>query len=102
MPSRAAGTHLPRGARADYVEVTGGDNAITRYVHVTAIVLQGHVNAGQQIGTVDISGCTSGPHVHMNRKINGVVVNFTIPCDNSHFDAGDTWYDDSGGLDGSG
>jgi hypothetical protein len=34
----------------------------------------------------------------MASALNGAVINFTIPCDNSHFDAADTWYDDSDGL----
>lgn len=90
-----------QGYPANYVEITGGDGYVTRYVHVTATVAQGDpVSAGQQIGTVDISGCTSGPHVHMARHSSaGVIVNFTIPCDNSHFDAANTFYDDSDGLD---
>jgi hypothetical protein len=57
-----------------------------------------HVTGGQQIGTIDISGCTSAPHTHIQRKRNGVLVNFTIPCDNSHFDDPSTYYDDSDGT----
>ena len=70
-------------------------------VHVTvlpSIAINTAVSAGQQIGTVDISGCTSGPHVHMQSK-SGVTINFTIPCDGSHFDDASTFYDDSDGLD---
>jgi hypothetical protein len=44
------------------------------------------------------SGCTSGPHTHVQRKVNGVLVNFTMPCNNSHFDDPSTYYDDSDGT----
>lgn len=87
-----------KGYAANYVKIQSGTSPniiVTRYVHVTPTVSQGtSVSAGQQIGTVDISGCTSGPHVHMASALNGAVINFTIPCDNSHFDGADTWYDD--------
>jgi murein DD-endopeptidase MepM/ murein hydrolase activator NlpD len=57
-----------------------------------------HVTGGQQIGTIDISGCTSAPHTHIQRKVSGVLVNFTMPCDNSHFDNPSGYYDDSDGT----
>ncbi len=46
------------------------DQYITQYVHVTPLPnlkIGDHVNLGQQIGTVDISGISGGPHVHMAR-----------------------------------
>jgi len=43
-------------------------------------------------------GYTGAPHVHINRKRARKIVNFTIPCDNSHFDSSG-FYDDSDGLD---
>ncbi|WP_141554831.1 peptidoglycan DD-metalloendopeptidase family protein [Bacillus toyonensis] len=46
------------------------DNFITQYVHVTplpGLSLRTHVTAGQQIGTVDLSGSSCSPHVHMAR-----------------------------------
>jgi hypothetical protein len=92
--STCAGQHY----KANYVEITGSDGAITRYVHVSPTVTQGPVTAGQQIGTVDISGCTTGPHTHIERWLNGVRVNFTLPCDNSHFDPADSWVDDTDGV----
>ncbi len=90
-----------QGYHANYINITDGSGNRTRLVHVTALpsLAEGQqVNAGQQVGTVDLSGCTSGPHVHMSRKQAGKIVNFTIPCDNSHFDSSG-FYDDSDGLD---
>jgi murein DD-endopeptidase MepM/ murein hydrolase activator NlpD len=57
---------------------------MTRYVHITAsagIAVGKLVTAGQQIGTIDASGCQSGRHTHIGRyDPNGVAVNFTVPC----------------------
>jgi hypothetical protein len=95
--SQCAGQHYP----ANYINITDANGNRTRLVHVTALpgLSEGQtVSAGQQVGTVDNSGCTSAPHVHMSRKQAGTVVNFTIPCDNSHFDSSG-FYDDSDGLD---
>jgi hypothetical protein len=54
--------------------------------------------AGQQIGTIDISRCASAPHTHIQRKVSGVFINFTMPCDNSHSDDPSGYYDDSDGT----
>ncbi|EOO23045.1 hypothetical protein ICM_06268 [Bacillus cereus BAG1X2-3] len=46
------------------------DNFITQYVHVSplpSIKLGDYVHEGQQIGTVDLSGSSCQPHVHMAR-----------------------------------
>lgn len=87
-----AGQHYP----ANYVWISDGHGAISRYVHVSPTVAQGAtVAAGQQIGTVDISGCSTGDHVPIGRYLNGAVVNFTLPCDNSHFDPATNWMDDT-------
>lgn len=98
------GTHVPECAgkhdTADYVIITtgAGSSAIqTMYYHVNplpSLQVNQLVVAGQQIGTVVLSGCTNAPHTHIQAKIRGVLVNFTLPCDNSHFDGGSYWYDD--------
>jgi murein DD-endopeptidase MepM/ murein hydrolase activator NlpD len=96
--SQCAGQHYP----ANYINISDASGNRTRLVHVTAVpgLTEGQsVSAGQQVGTVDISGRSSAPHVHMSRKQAGSVVNFTIPCGNSHFDDPSTFYDDSDGLD---
>lgn len=46
------------------------DTAITQYVHVSplpGLKIGDPIMIGQQIGTVDISGDSCGPHVHMAR-----------------------------------
>ncbi|WP_338452646.1 peptidoglycan DD-metalloendopeptidase family protein [Niallia oryzisoli] len=46
------------------------DKSITHYVHVSplpGLKIGDHIMIGQQIGTVDISGDSCGPHVHMAR-----------------------------------
>ncbi len=87
-----------KGDSTNYVEITGADNAITRYYHTHPTVTKGQsVTAGQQIGTVDTSGCSSGPHVHMQRKANGSMVNFVVTgCapNPPKYDLANTWYDD--------
>ncbi len=81
---------------ANFVWISDGHGAITKYVHVSPTVTQGAtIAAGQQIGTVDISGCSTGAHTHISRKLNGATVNFTLPCDNSHFDPAANWIDDT-------
>ncbi|MGH9395361.1 MAG: M23 family metallopeptidase [Terriglobia bacterium] len=92
-----------QGFHANYIEIKSSDGSlVTRYVHVTPLTklsVGQTVNTGDQIGTIDISGCTSGPHTHISARLNGSIINFTLPCDNSHFDDPSTWYDDSDGLD---
>lgn len=97
--SQCAGQNSP----ANFIEIqSDSDGALTRLYHVTilpSLATRGtHVAGGQQIGTIDISGCTSAPHTHIQRKVNGVLVNFTMPCINSQFDDPSTYYDDSDGT----
>jgi hypothetical protein len=97
--SQCAGQNSP----ANFIEIqSDSDQALTRLYHVTilpSLATKGtHVTGGQQIGTIDISGCTSAPHTHIQRKVSGVLVNFTMPCDNSHFDNPSGYYDDSDGT----
>lgn len=83
------------GALANFVRIHTNDGYDTDYVHVTPSVSVGqNVSAGTQIGTLDNSGCQSGPHLHVARKnSSGNPVNFTIPCVNptpsTSFDDGD-------------
>lgn len=98
------GTHTPECAgkhdSADYVQITtgvGSSAIVTKYYHVKplpGLYDDEAITAGQEIGTVVLSGCSSGPHTHIQATIGGVLVNFTLPCDNSHFDGGSYWYDD--------
>ena len=52
------------------------------------------VSQGQQIGTIDVSGCTSGPHTHIARYLSGVAVNFTMSGCVMRFDGGNMFFDD--------
>ncbi|MGH9431862.1 MAG: M23 family metallopeptidase [Terriglobia bacterium] len=65
---------------------SSGDGYSTIYFHVKplgGIVMGACVSAGQEIGTLDKSGCQSGAHTHIARKNpSGIPVNFTIPCTN--------------------
>lgn len=69
---------------ADYIKIHGDDGYDTVYIHMTSPLHDGdRVQAGQPIGTVDNSGCESGPHVHIQREdANLNKVNFTLPCTN--------------------
>jgi murein DD-endopeptidase MepM/ murein hydrolase activator NlpD len=73
------------GSAGNYVKVQNTtDKYFTVYFHVKPIVTVGQtVTVGQEIGTIDNSGCQSGPHLHVARKDpNGNPVNFTLPCVN--------------------
>jgi Peptidase family M23 len=76
------GTNAP----GNYVKIQTSDGYTTLYFHVkplSNITKGASVAAGQQIGTLDNSGCQSGAHVHVARKnSSGVPVNFTLPCTN--------------------
>ncbi|MDE3178092.1 MAG: M23 family metallopeptidase [Acidobacteriota bacterium] len=87
----------------NYVKIKGADGYYTAYVHVTpTVTVNTPVTAGQEIGTLDNSGCQSGAHTHIKREdANGVVYNFRIPCTNpdptTNFWDGtvDDWVDDN-------
>lgn len=73
------------GYRGNYVKIKStSDNFFTIYYHVQPSVSANQsVTAGQQIGTLDNSGCQSGAHLHMGRKdTTNAPVPFTIPCTN--------------------
>lgn len=70
----------------NYVKIQASDNYTTIYFHVkpnSNIVDGATVNAGDQIGVLDTSGCQKAPHLHVQRKDPyGHPVNFTLPCVN--------------------
>ncbi len=79
----------------NYVKIRGSDGYYTLYMHITPIVSNGQVvTQGQEIGTIDGSGCQSNHHVHVSRKdSSGTIYNFVIPgCVNSPTPV--NWYDD--------
>ncbi|HEY7484349.1 MAG TPA: M23 family metallopeptidase [Streptosporangiaceae bacterium] len=62
------------GCKANGIIVKGRDGAYTHYLHVSAGsgVRKGtKVRQGGRIGTVDVSGCSNGPHVHVERLDSG-------------------------------
>jgi len=75
-----------KGYLANSIHVLGTDGYTTRYVHTLALAsiqVGTKVTAGQELGTLDNSGCQSGPHLHTGRyDSNGAAVNFTVPCTN--------------------
>lgn len=57
------------GGDENFVVVQGSDGMYTIYAHVTpSVVVNQTVSAGQKIGTVDDTGVTNGPHVHLCRS----------------------------------
>lgn len=85
---------------ADHVTIQTSDNYYTDYYHITPTVSVNQVvNAGDEIGTVDNSGCQSKPHLHVQRRTSsGTLVNFELlacrnPLPTTVFDEGSV-YDD--------
>jgi murein DD-endopeptidase MepM/ murein hydrolase activator NlpD len=100
--SRPVSQCAGQNSLANFIEIqSDSDGALTRLYHFTILpalaTIGTHVSEGQQIGTIDISGCTSAPHTHIQRKVSGVLVNFTSQC-NYHFDDPGGYYDDSDGT----
>jgi murein DD-endopeptidase MepM/ murein hydrolase activator NlpD len=55
-----------RGPTPNYVQVTTAASYTITYFHVSPLVpLNTRVTPGPQIGTVDNSGRTTGPHTHV-------------------------------------
>lgn len=73
----------PRGGDINYVKIRTASGTIVMYGHVTpmpAITNGARVNADDIIGHVDISGRSSGPHVHFSTS--------TAPDTNSRYNPG--------------
>jgi len=75
------------------------DGYFTIYMHMTPSVSNGQfISQGQQIGTIDSSGCQSKHHVHVARKDpSNNSVNFVIPGF-SNSPTPMNWYDDPQGA----
>lgn len=65
------------GDYGNLVEIDHGDGSVTRYAHCKdLLVKQGAVvKQGQQIATVGSTGRVTGPHLHLEIRINGKPVN---------------------------
>lgn len=66
----------PRGAYGRTVEIDHGDGLITRYGHVSRILVRvGDILLpGQQVATVGSTGRSNGPHVHFEVLRDGIPV----------------------------
>lgn len=59
----------------NYINVVHSGGYETRYAHLASFsVADGYVYGGQQIGTVGMTGCATGPHLHGERRLNGACV----------------------------
>lgn len=65
------------GAYGNLVKVSHGNNVETWYAHTSKMYVQvGQiVSAGETIATVGSTGNSTGPHLHLEIRINGVHVN---------------------------
>jgi murein DD-endopeptidase MepM/ murein hydrolase activator NlpD len=58
------------------VQIRHANGAVTSYSHLSAITVSGgRVSAGTLIGRTGSTGNVTGPHLHLEVKVNGVAVN---------------------------
>lgn len=74
----AAGTatrHFEDGGAGQYIAIEHGDGWRTEYMHLDTYGVEdgAEVKQGQQIGTVGSTGGSTGPHLHLQQKLNGVL-----------------------------
>lgn len=75
-----SGTVITAGWRGNYgnfIEIQHNDGTISRYAHCSKIVVSvgQQVSVGQYIGNVGSTGNSTGPHLHLEIKVNGSLVN---------------------------
>ena len=88
------------------VVIDHGGGWVTRYMHLDtrAVAVGASVGQGQQIGTVGNTGAdTSGPHLHYEQKLDGVVVQavvdgHSIPVTWGYFQHSETSANCGGGV----
>lgn len=66
-----------KGAYGNLIVITHGDGVQTYYGHCNAIYVSAgtYVNQGQTIGEVGTTGNSTGPHLHLEVRVNGVAYN---------------------------
>ncbi|SDU22060.1 M23 family metallopeptidase [Halopseudomonas salegens] len=65
------------GAYGNMVEITHGNGYTSRYAHARQLVVETGdlVQKGEEIATVGTSGRSTGPHLHLEIRRNGMAVN---------------------------
>ena len=79
VAAAAAGRVVAAGSRGGYgltVDIEHGEGLLTRYAHLDRIdVARGdRLVAGQQLGTVGMTGTVTGPHLHLEVREHGQAV----------------------------
>ena len=80
IKAAAAGTVTYSGYKGSYgnmVIISHGDGIQTYYAHCNSLNVEAgeYVSAGQQISTVGSTGNSTGPHLHLEVRVNGVAQN---------------------------
>lgn len=65
------------GAYGKRVDINHGDGTITRYAHMSNVIVNSgqYVRRGQVIGYIGSTGNSSGNHLHFEVRINGRIMN---------------------------
>lgn len=79
VTAAAAGTVVAAGENGGYglmVEIEHGDGFVTRYAHLSRIVVRegATVEAGARVGDVGSTGRSTGPHLHYEVRRDGAAV----------------------------
>ncbi|WP_137994859.1 M23 family metallopeptidase [Streptomyces vilmorinianum] len=74
----AAGTatrHYQEGGAGQYIVIEHGDGWRTEYMHLDTYGVEdgARVEQGDKIGTVGSTGGSTGPHLHLQHKLNGAL-----------------------------
>lgn len=80
IPAAEGGTVVacgPRGGYGNAVELLHDDGTSTLYAHAHTILVEvgERIDSGDILGTVGQTGRTTGPHLHLERRVGGRPVN---------------------------